>query len=117
MLNSGQAAVEDALATLVKNGAIRRLKQNVSSWIAEGYFRFDFLIKIVRSVLRLPKAVPKVELIEECAIYAKRPTSLPDYGIFRYKFPAVRTCAVIKKNLEGRPNSALMRYATLFEFS
>src|SRR5947207_553320 len=83
LLDSGQAAVEDALATLVKNRAVRRLKQNVSSRIAEGDLRFDFLIKIVRTVLRLPKAVPEVEFIEECAIYAKRPTPLPEYGIFR----------------------------------
>ena len=74
LLDSGQAAVEDALAALVKNGAVRRLKQNVSSGIAESYLRFNFLIKVVRSVLRLPKAVPEIEFIEKCAIYSKRPT-------------------------------------------
>jgi hypothetical protein len=80
---SRETGIENALAVLVKHRALRRLKENVSLRISESELGFDLFIEIVGTVLRLPKTVGKMELIDNGTVSPQRLLTAPQDRVTR----------------------------------
>ena len=109
LVGTGQCTVEDACAILIEHGTVGGLEEDILFWITKTELGFNLLFQIIRTVLRFPDAVDKIELIHDCTVRAERPLAGTMDRVFGNKLPADLSRAIIEQHLERGPHSGLMR--------